>query len=116
MKSDGLNDAAIVALRQSIIRTVEIANERARSNPPAAPQKVSYAVAAERAHSAARNTRDAVKVTLPSRVPATYKSTGAAFRALKLPLSQCIRFRLRLKAERRAVFNYENVEYLFEIL
>ncbi|MFM0035963.1 hypothetical protein [Paraburkholderia strydomiana] len=64
-----------------------------------------------------RLTRDGVQVTLPSGEVRAYKSTREAFRNLRLPDNQHIRFRLKLKAERVHTFTTrDGREYRFGIV
>jgi hypothetical protein len=64
-----------------------------------------------------RLTRDGVQVTLPSGEVRTYRSTRDAFRELRLPDNQHIRFRLKLKKERVHTFTTrDGREYRFEIV
>jgi hypothetical protein len=64
---------------------------------------------------AARLIRDGVTVTVDG-VTSAYPSVRQAFRAYRLPDSVHIRFRLKLKSSRKEVFNYKEVDYLFEII
>lgn len=59
----------------------------------------------------ARLTRNAVKAE-----GVEYKSVRAAFAALNLPDSKHIRFRMKLKEAKKAVFEWAGKEYHFEIL
>lgn len=65
----------------------------------------------------ARQTRDSVVVTLGEdpETTSSYKSTRAAFRALGLPDSKHIRFRMKLKEDGKATFEHEEKAYNFEI-
>lgn len=61
---------------------------------------------------AKRMTRDGVTVLINGKV-AEFKSTGAAFEALNLPMSKHIRFRMKLKAEGALVFEWVGQKYHF---
>ena len=64
-----------------------------------------------------RLTREGVQVTLPGGEVRTYRSTRGAFRELRLPDNQHIRFRLKLKAERVHTYHLrDGREYRFEIV
>jgi hypothetical protein len=62
----------------------------------------------------ARLQRDGVSVTAGPETT-TPKSVREAFRAYRLPDSKHIRFRLKLKASKREVFEHEGKSYLFTI-
>jgi hypothetical protein len=64
---------------------------------------------------AARLTRDGVTVTVDG-VTTEHQSTRAAFREYRLPDSVHIRFRLKLKASRDEVFNFNGVDYRFKMV
>jgi hypothetical protein len=64
---------------------------------------------------AARLTRDGVTVTVDG-VTTAHQSTRAAFREYRLPDSVHIRFRLKLKASRDEVFNFNGVDYRFKMV
>ncbi|WP_124607984.1 hypothetical protein [Burkholderia seminalis] len=64
----------------------------------------------------ARTTREEVSVTLPNGNVRRFKSVGIAFKELRLPMSKHIRFRLKLKQERAAAFEYGGKPYAFTIV
>jgi hypothetical protein len=64
---------------------------------------------------AARLIRDAVTVETPDGNISGYRSTREAFRAFRLPDSVHIRFRLKLKASKDEIFEYNGVKYRFRI-
>ncbi len=63
---------------------------------------------------AERLTRDGVSVSVDGQIE-YFKSTREAFRALRLPTSKHIRFRLKLKAARAYTFDFNGKAYNFEI-
>ncbi|CAG9249994.1 hypothetical protein [Paraburkholderia caribensis] len=65
---------------------------------------------------AARLTREGVAVTLPDGTERTYISVREAFRALRLPDTKHIRFRIVLKVERDQVFTWAGREYRFRLI
>jgi hypothetical protein len=115
---DGMEDPVTVANRQAIITGVERANLRRQAGGAAAPTRVEECStpAARHAPGDARYTKDRVKVTTVNGLNGIYRSCGAAFEELGLPMSSCIRFRMKLKASRNEVFEHEKVKYLFEIV
>lgn len=63
----------------------------------------------------ARTTRNKVQVEWKGGKE-VFRSAGAAFAALGLPDSKCIRFRLKLKASGMEVFEHDGEKYTFEIV
>lgn len=61
-----------------------------------------------------RMTRHSVAVSINGKV-GEFKSCGAAFEALKLPMTKCIRFRMTLKAHGAAIFEHNGESYHFSI-
>jgi hypothetical protein len=86
--------------------------------PPAAEQAAhSRGVAAswnDEKVRAARMQRNGVKVMWNGQQPQEFKSVGAAFRALKLPVQKHIKFRALVKAQGKAYFEHKGVTYAFE--
>lgn len=64
---------------------------------------------------AARMTKHGVTVKAGGKT-AEFKSTAAAFRALRLPMSKCIAFRGKLKASGKEVFEHNRVMHAFRLL
>ena len=91
-------------------------NEPEDSAPPATTTGERVARTWENADVAAkRNTRDGVKVTTEGFVT-THKSTFAAFVAHELPEKHHVKFRAELKRDRKKTFQWEGVNYLFELI
>jgi hypothetical protein len=117
---DGMEDPVTVSNRQAIITGVERANLRRQAGGTAAPTPARVEECstgrAQHAPGDARYTKDRVRVTTLNGLNGIYRSCGAAFEELGLPMSSCIRFRMKLKASRNEVFEHEHVKYLFEIV
>jgi len=64
----------------------------------------------------ARMKREGVQVTMPDGFVRTFKSVAAAFKELRLPMSKHVRFRLKLKVERAATFEYGAKPYAFKLV
>src|SRR5262245_26758829 len=66
----------------------------------------------DRKVAAARSQRDRVHVEGHG----DFRSTHAAFVFLKLPMNRMIKFRLQVKKDREAVFEWKNQQYYFAII
>lgn len=64
---------------------------------------------------AARMTKHGVTVKAGGKT-AEFKSAAAAFRALGLPMSKCIKFRGKLKASGKEVFEHNGVMHAFRLV
>ena len=83
---------------------------------PASAATIAETWADERVR-AARLTRNSVEVIKPDcGTTVHYASTAAAFKALGFPLRMSIRFRLRLKASGREVFEHCGRAYVFVLV
>jgi hypothetical protein len=60
--------------------------------------------------------RHGVKVMWNGQQPQEFKSVGAAFRALKLPVQKHIKFRAVVKAQGKTYFEHKGVTYAFELV
>jgi hypothetical protein len=128
---DSMEDPATVANRQAIITGVEKANERkgrvkhtrveggTQDGVKSGPTQPRVTNGKDGTNSAAVNpraVRDAVKVTVQGQDNTkTYRSVASAFIVLGLPMASHIKFRLKLKNDRTAIFEHETVSYFFEI-
>jgi hypothetical protein len=124
---DRMEDPATVANRQAIITGNEKAVERRKTAlgraPGAtvaqnAPTGANGAEGRSAGNNTARTVRDAVRVTVAgdAATAQVFRSVALAFITHALPFHAHIKFRLKVKAERKAVYEHETVPYLFEIV
>lgn len=105
--------------KSALAKTAEIMDKVAKPKVEKAPADRSAAIRRSWSVLATHNARSArhnVEVYQEGHKAETlqcYRSTLAAFNALKLPVGQHIRFRMALKADGKKVFEHEGTKYHF---